>query len=96
MTDQYRALFNKAYNFIQEKRQESGPAVKTYKFSNDVKTLACAPEVVENILTVHRLTDYKNMRIVHEVNVSITIPIEALVEEVDPECSVFSLSKVRP
>ena len=95
MIDEYRALFNKAYKFVEEQKAIETPNYATYKFKDDVRILTCSPEVVENYLLVHRLSDYKNVKVTHEINISITTPMEILTQEVDPECKVFSLSKVK-
>lgn len=95
MIDQYRVLFNKAYESLTEQKDKKElPPIKTYKFKDDVRILTTSPEVVDKVLTVHNLSHYKNTRITHEVNIAITIPIEYLLEEVEHECEVISHSKV--
>lgn len=97
MIDQYRLLFSKAYKSLQEQQAKKElPPIKTYKFKDDIRILTTSPEVVDTVLTVHNLSDYKNTRITHEVNIAITIPIEYLLEEVEFGCEVISHSKVEP
>ena len=95
MISDYMVLFNQSYKSLKDAQSKiEKPNIKIFKFKDDVRILTASPEVVDTYLTIHNLSDYKNQKLTQEVNIAVTIPIEILLEEVEPECKVFSLLRV--
>lgn len=88
MSEAYSILIDTEFKSLQNyysSKQPFKPSV--YKFENNVKIISSMPEVVSNILTVHKLSDYKREVLTNEITSEVKSNIEALCfKEVSDEC----------
>jgi hypothetical protein len=96
MIDDYALIVQRARKSVEEKKTViTQPVYRTYTFRNDIQILTVSPEISNTYLKVHNLSHYKNQKITHEINIGIDIPVEYLIEEVDPNCKVFTLLELK-